>query len=111
MANGVDEEVPHRPWRGWHIVGRFLPMVVLGLIFVFIGISALAPRHGIESYGIIFIWVGAVLIIAAILGMLFTKCPLDYQTQWVACVQEPDVVHDRRVGKFHRELSFPEDER
>ncbi len=107
MARDDDNE-PRRPWKGWHVVGRFLPMVVLGAVFIVLGIALRAPRHG-TSFGILFIWVGGILVVAAVLGMMFTRCPLDYETRWVACAQEPDVVR-RRGGGYHRRLSVPPDE-
>lgn len=104
------ERAPRRHWRGWHVIGRFLPMVVLGLIFIVIGVSTEAPHHGAVSYGVLFIWIGGILIVAAMLGMMFTKCPICYSSHWIACVQEPDVVHEKRYDTFHRELSAPDEE-
>ena len=104
----VDEEAPHQPWRGWHVIGRFLPMVFLGFLFLLIGVLVPALHRG-HAYGVLFLWIGAILIVAAILGMLFTKCPVCYRTHWVVCMQEPDV-RRRRTGHYHRELNPSDDE-
>ena len=80
------------PWRGWHVIGRFLPMGFLATLFIVYGLSPAAPHEGALRLGIIFVWLGAVLWLGAIVGMLFTKCPICYRTNWVFCAQEPDVV-------------------
>jgi hypothetical protein len=106
MANGEDR----RTWRGWHVIGRFLPMVVLGVIFIILGLGPGAPHRGSESFGVIFVWIGAIMIGASVLGMFFTKCPVCYSTHWVVCVQEPDVVAEPHHRSYHRDLSTHEDE-
>jgi hypothetical protein len=98
-----------RPWRGWHVIGRFLPMIVLGVVFVIVGLTLRAPHHGV-SFGVLFIWVGGILIVAAVLGMMFTKCPLDYETRWVVCAQEPDVERRPHGRGYHRRLSVPSED-
>ena len=106
----AEVEEKHAPWRGWHVIARFLPMTFLGVIFLVLGASPAAPHRGPESFGIVFVWLGVVLIGASILGMIFTKCPTCYQARWIVCVQEPDVVRHRTQDRYHRQLSFPEDE-
>ncbi len=98
------------PWRGWHVITRFLPMLFLGAIFVIFGVSPEAPHHGAINYGIIFVWVGAILLIGAVIGMIFTKCPVCYQTNWIYCAQEPDVVRMRdQYGSYYaRDLAYPD---
>lgn len=98
------------PWRGWHVIARFLPMIVLGLVFVVVGISPRAPRLGPVHYGPLLFWLGIILIGAAILGALFTKCPDCYRSVWVMCYQEPDVLRDHGVVEYYRDLSPPPDE-
>ncbi len=82
-------------------------MVVLGIVFIVIGLSPAAPHIGAATFGFVFVWIGAILIGAAFLGMLFTKCPTCYSTHWVICFQEPDVLTDHGEGDFYRELSPP----
>jgi hypothetical protein len=109
MATEEDGQV----WRGWHVIGRFLPMIFLGSIFIIVGVSPLAPHHGGMSFGIIFVWVGGILWIGAVIGMLFTKCPICYRTNWVYCVQERDVVriHNHGEGDYYaRDLAYPDTE-
>ncbi len=88
-------------------------MLVLGSIFLIYGVSPLAPRdHGL-NFGLLFDWLGAVLIVGAFLGMLFTKCPACNRTNWVVCVQEPDVVRrqDHEGGDYYsRELAIIEED-
>jgi len=67
-------------------------MVFLGTVFIVYGLSPIAPHEGALKLGIIFVWLGAVLWLGAVIGMLFTKCPICYQTNWIFCSQEPDVV-------------------
>jgi len=108
---GENDGAPRAHWRGWHVIGRFLPMVFLGLLFMLIG--ALDPAlHKGHAFGVLFLWVGVILIVAAVLGMLFTKCPVCYSTHWVVCVQEPDVRRRQYHGheRYVRELSAPEEE-
>jgi hypothetical protein len=100
-------------WRGWHVIGRFLPMIFLGSVLIIFGVSPEAPHHGALKLGIVFVYVGVILWIGALVGMLFTKCPVCFQTNWVYCVQERDVVriHDHGSGDFYvRDLAYPEDE-
>jgi len=108
MPEGEEERAP--PWRGWHVIGRFLPMVVLGIIFLIIAVTNSAPHRGAEDFSPLFLWIGAVLLVAAVLGMLFTKCPICYRTHWVICFQEPDVTRRSRHQGYQRELSSREDE-
>jgi hypothetical protein len=107
-----EEQEARPPWRGWHVIGRFLPMIALGLIFVVYGLSPVAPHKGALRYGEIFVWVGGILLIGAVLGMLFTKCPTCYQTKWIYCAQEPDIVRqrDRHGSYYERDLAYPSDE-
>ena len=97
-------------WRGWHVIGRFLPMLFLGAVLVIFGLSPEAPHNDGLHYGIIFVWAGGILLLGALIGMIFTKCPICYQTNWVYCVQEPDVVriHDHCEGDYYaRDLAYP----
>jgi len=101
-------------WRGWHVIGRFLPMVFLGCILMLYGVSPEAPHRDGVHFGIIFILAGSILLIGAALGMLFTRCPVCYQSNWIFCVQERDVVkvHDHGFGDYYaRDLAYPDDER
>jgi hypothetical protein len=101
-------------WRGWHVVGRFLPMIFLGALFLLFGLSPWSPHYGPFHWGIIFAWIGAILIIGAVLGTLFTKCPICYQSNWIWCMQERDVVRmrDRHQHEdyYVRDLAYPQDE-
>jgi hypothetical protein len=107
----VDEDgVRTLPWRGWHVIGRFLPMVFLGLLLVVLAITGYVPHRGREDFAPLLLWIGGILIVFAILGMLFTKCPVCYRTHWVVCFQEPDIVREPRRQVYHRDLSGPEDE-
>ncbi|HTT16293.1 MAG TPA: hypothetical protein VMH49_02885 [Thermoplasmata archaeon] len=105
--NGYDDEDRRPPWRGWHVIGRFVPMVFLGFLFIIFGLSPYAPHRGPEALGILFVWVGVIMIGAAVVGMVFTKCPVCYSTHWVVCLQEPDVHRSRRDHGYgyYRELS------
>lgn len=113
MPNGNsyngEEEAYRRHWRGWHVFGRFFPMLFLGIVFILIGVLVPSLHTG-HAFGVLFVWVGAVLVIGAILGMMFTKCPVCYRTSWVVCLQEPDVVREPRGDSYRRELSSTEDE-
>ncbi len=80
-------------------------MLVLGFVFLILGLSPAAPRIGYVTTGILFVWMGAVLLVGAFLGILFTKCPHCYRTTWVICLHEKDVVHDFHYDQFYRELS------
>ena len=105
------EELEQRPrWRGWHVMARFLPMIVLGMVFLLIGATNAAPHNARESFAPLFLWIGAILLVGSVLGMLFTKCPICTRTHWIVCVQEPDVVREPRRRSYHRELSSPKDE-
>jgi len=110
----MPEENGNAPvWRGWHVLGRFLPMICLGAIFVIYGLSPAAPHIDGLRWGLIFVWIGGILLLGALAGMLFTKCPVCYKTNWVFCAQEPDVVTQRdRYGRYYsRDLSYSSDER
>ena len=109
VAGGPGGE-PEGPWRGWHVIARFLPMIFLALAFLVIGAANLAPHNSRESLSPVFVWIGGILFVGAILGMLFTKCPDCYRTHWVVCVQEPDVVAEPRHRSYHRDLSSHEDD-
>lgn len=87
-----EAEPEEPPWRGWHVIGRFLPLIFLGTALLVFGLSPAAPHTGRLGLGIIFDWVGCVLWVSALVGMVFTKCPICYRTTWVFCSQEPDVV-------------------
>lgn len=100
-------------WRGWHVIARFLPMIFLGSLFLIFGLSPLSPRIGTFHWGIIFAWIGAILLLGAFLGIVFTKCPICYQSNWIWCMQERDVVRMRDRGHedyYVRDLAYPEDE-
>ena len=109
-----NEEVEERPWRGWHVIGRFLPMIFLGTIFIIFGVSPAAPHYGVLKFGPVFIWTGGILLIGAVIGILFTKCPICFQSNWIFCVQERDVVRiqDHGTGDYYaRDLAYPDEER
>ncbi len=97
-------------WRGGHVLVRFLPMMLLGVIFLVLGLSPAAPHFGALTFGFIFVWIGVILIVGAVLGMLFTRCPLDYQTHWVVCLREPDVLPAEVGPGYYRDLSPPPEE-
>lgn len=108
------DEDPAPSWRGWHVIARFLPMLFLGMVFIIFGLSPASPHFGLFHWGIIFAWIGAILLLGAILGMMFTKCPICYQSNWIWCVQERDVVkmRDQREADdyYVRDLAYPQDE-
>ncbi len=110
MARDDPEETRSPAWRGWHVIGRFLPMVALGVLMIALAFTGLVPHRGVEDFAPLFLWIGGILIAGAILGMLFTKCPVCYRTHWVICFQSPDVVRSPRRRVYHRELSGPDDE-
>lgn len=97
-------------WRGWHVIARFLPMIALGMVFIVIGISPRAPHLGPIHYGPLFFWLGVVLVAAAIVGMLFTKCPNCYRSSWVMCYLERDVLPDHGVTEYYRDLAPPSED-
>ena len=108
----AEEETTAPTWRGWHVIGRFLPMIFLGLIFIIYGVSPAAPHRGVLRLGAIFVWIGGILLIGALIGILFTKCPICYQSSWIFCVQERDVIriHDHGAGDYYaRDLAYPDD--
>ncbi len=107
----ADHEEHRRVWRGWHVVGRFLPMLLLGLIFVIIGLSPRAPHAGPIHYGPLLFWLGIILAAAAVLGMMFTKCPSCYRSKWVMCYLESDVLPDHGRVEYYRDLAPPARER
>lgn len=84
------EERP--PSRVWHVLGRFVPLLFLGAAFLAFGLSPLPPHDHGYSLGFVFVWIAGILLVGAVVGMLFTKCPICNKTTWVFCVQEPDVV-------------------
>lgn len=99
------------PGRAAHVIVRFLPMILLGLLFLVVGLST-SPHYGRIPLGSLFAFIGAILVVGAILGMLFTRCPQDYVRWRVMCFHEPDVQWDSRVGDYYRELvpeEFPQD--
>jgi hypothetical protein len=107
----MEDDVESRPrWRGWHVIARFIPMLFLAFIFLIIGAANLAPHNSRESFSPLFLWIGAILLVGSILGMIFTKCPDCTRARWIVCAQEPDVVRRPRQGHYHRELSPIEDE-
>lgn len=77
-------------------------MTFLGFLFLFIGL-AIAPHIGRVPLSPLFIILGIILLIGALLGMLFTRCPKDYVSWRVMCVREPDV-RAAREGGYYREL-------
>jgi hypothetical protein len=111
----AEEEAPPPVWRGWHVIGRFLPMIFLGSILVLYGISPEAPHEKGLHLGVVFVLAGGMLLIGALIGILFTKCPICYQSSWIFCVQERDVVrvHDHAVGDdyYARDLAYRDNER
>lgn len=90
------------PGRVRHVFFHYFPMIFLGLIFFLIGF-AVRPHIGKAPLSILFIILGLVMLIGAILGMLFTTCPKDYVTWRVMCYREPDV-RSTREGDYYREL-------
>lgn len=85
-------------------------MVILGLILVVISLSPGAPHAGPIHYGPLMFWIGIVLIAAAIVGMLFTKCPDCYSSSWVMCYMERDVLPDHGITEYYRDLAPPSEE-
>ena len=107
----ADGEAPAPLWRGWHVIGRFLPMVFLGSIFILYGVSPVAPHEDGLHLGAVFVLAGAILLLGALIGMLFTKCPICYQSNWIFCRQERDVVlvRDHGTGDYYaRDLAYTE---
>jgi len=92
------------PGRATHVMIHYLPMVVLGLIFIVVGLSPGAPHIGVVPLGNMFALLGAVLLIGAVFGMAFTRCPLDFVRWRVMCFHEPDVYWDDRVDDYYRDL-------
>jgi len=99
------------PWRGWHVIVRFLPMAVLGIVFIVLGATGHFQPHTTQGFlDTLFLMVGGLLIFFAFLGMMFTKCPICYRSYWIVCLQEPDMRHDVEQNAFYRELTPPEEE-
>jgi hypothetical protein len=91
------------PGRATHVILHYLPMIVLGFIFLIIGLSPTSPHIGLVPLGNLFLLLGVILLIGAILGMLFTRCSKDYVTWRIMCYREPDVLADPEGG-YYREL-------
>ena len=91
------------PGRATHVLIHYLPMIILGVIFLIVGLSPSQPHLGIVPLGNLFLLLGVILLIGAILGMLFTRCEKDYITWRIICYREPDVVSDPHGG-YYREL-------
>lgn len=89
------------PGRARHIFMHYLPMLVLGLIFLVVGLTR--PHIGRVPLELLFVLLGLIMLIGAVLGMLFTTCPQDYVTWRVMCFREPDVRVDP-LGDYYREL-------
>jgi hypothetical protein len=99
--------VEHGPAAGRmsHVVMRFFPMLLLGVIFLVIGLAPNGPHIGIIRLGNLFALLGVVLIIGATLGILFTKCPTCYAASTRSiCRNEPDVRRDPDTGDLYRDL-------
>jgi len=97
------------PGRAAHVLVHYLPMVVLGLIFLVLGLSPYAPHIGVLPLGNLFIFLGVILLVGAMLGMAFTRCPADFVRWRVMCFHEPDVYWDPAIDDYYREL-VPEEE-
>jgi len=95
------------PGRATHVLLHYLPMIVLGIIFLVVGFSPSAPHIGIVPLSNLFLLLGVVMLVGAILGMLFTRCEKDYITWRILCYREPDVFPDPEGG-YYREL-VPDD--
>lgn len=93
------------PGRMGHVVMRFFPMLLLGVIMLVVGLSPRAPHIGIIALGNLFVLLGIVLIVGATLGILFTKCPDCFanSTRQI-CLNEPDVRTDPDTGDVYRDL-------
>jgi hypothetical protein len=88
-----------------HVVMRFFPMLLLGVVLLVIGLSPRAPHIGIIALGNLFALLGLVLIVGATLGILFTKCPTCYAASTRSiCRNEPDVRQDPETGDLYRDL-------
>jgi hypothetical protein len=95
------------PGRATHVFLHYLPMIVLGIIFLVVGFSPSAPHIGIVPLANLFLLLGVIMLVGAILGMLFTRCEKDYVTWRILCYREPDVFADPEGG-YYREL-VPDD--
>jgi sulfite exporter TauE/SafE len=96
-------------WRRWHAIVRFLPMLALGIIFLIIGASYHVSQTSHGFLGLMFVLVGALLVIFAFFGMAFTRCPTCSRNVWIVCLQEPDMRRDRSDA-FYRELTPGEED-
>jgi hypothetical protein len=96
----VTSSAPHRVR---HVMAHYLPMIVLGIIFLVIGLAPSAPHIGLIPLGDLFLILGVIMLVGAVLGMLFTRCEKDYVTWRVMCFNEPDVFSDAGGG-YYREL-------
>lgn len=92
------------PGRAVHVFMHYLPMVVLGIILLVIGLSPFAPHVGVIPLGNLLILLGVVLLVGAILGMAFTRCPTCFVRWRVMCFHEPDVYWDPEVDDYYRDL-------
>jgi hypothetical protein len=92
------------PGRAAHVFVHYLPMIVLGLIFLILGLSPAAPHIGYLPLGNLFVLLGAILLVGAILGMAFTRCPTCFVRWRVMCFHEPDVFWDNQVEDYYRDL-------
>ena len=91
------------PGRAAHVLMHYLPMIVLGIILLVVGFSPTAPHIGVVPLGNMFVLLGIIMLVGAVLGMLFTRCEKDYVRWRVMCFHEPDV-RDHPDGGFYREL-------
>jgi hypothetical protein len=78
-------------------------MIVLGIIFLVVGFSPTAPHIGVVPLGNMFVLLGIIMLVGAVLGMLFTRCEKDYVRWRILCFNEPDVRNDP-AGGYYREL-------
>ena len=93
------------PSRMGHVVIRFFPMLLLGFIFLVVGLApGRAPHIGIIQLGNLLALLGFILIVGATIGILFTKCPDCYQSWRLMCLNEPDVRSDPETGDYYRDL-------
>ncbi|MGP8077968.1 MAG: hypothetical protein ACLQD8_03005 [Thermoplasmata archaeon] len=97
------------PGRVRHVLIHYLPMIFLGFIFLIVGLDPKGPRIGVVPLGNMFLLLGVVMLVGAVLGMLFTRCEQDYVRWRILCFRAADVRADPEGG-YYREL-VPEEPR
>ncbi|HTP56467.1 MAG TPA: hypothetical protein VML53_07420 [Thermoplasmata archaeon] len=95
------------PGRATHVLMHYLPMIVLGFVFLIVGFSPTTPRIGVIPLGNLFLLLGVIMLVGAVLGMLFTRCEKDFVRWRIMCFHGRDVRPDPEGG-YYREL-VPDD--